>query len=58
MLRSIKHKPTKLYRALRNREGYSIDRRELGVADGRPAVDSMGTMDVEDMIDRALELLA
>ncbi len=58
LLRSIKHKPTKLYRALRNRKDYSIERYELGVADGRFAVDSMGTLDLEAMIDRALELLA
>jgi hypothetical protein len=58
MLRSIRHPAVRLYRAERSSEDYSVGRRDLGLADGRSAVDSAGIMDVEAMVDLSLNLLA
>ena len=58
MLRSIRHPAVRLYRAERSRGDYSIGRRDLGLANGRSAVDSAGIMDLETMVDLSLNLLA
>ncbi len=58
MLRSIRHDPAKLYKAERGRNDYSIGRRLLGLADGRSAVDSAGSLDLEAIVGLSLDLLA
>ena len=58
MLRSIRHPAVRLYRAERSEKGYSIGRRDLGLANGRSAVKRTGIMDLEAMIDLSLNLLA